>query len=644
MTTQEVKRKLTAILSADVKGYSRLIAKDEAGTLQTLNTYKEAMANLIQHHHGRVVDAPGDNVLAEFASVVDAVECAVGIQKELRARNDKLPVHRKIEFRIGINLGDVVEEEDKIFGDGVNIAARVQSLADRGGVCISGIVYDQVKNKITLKYEYLGKQKVKNIVGAVKVYRVMIEPETMGSVVSRWKRAGVNYWKRVHPAFKILVALVAAGNAAWQLYPRFINPPVGVVSKDKIIEVASKDKMAFPLPDVPSIAVMPFVNMSEDPKQEFFSDGITENIITSLSKVPRLFVISRQSTFSYEGKPVKVRQVSEELGVQYVLEGSVQKSPNRIRINAQLIDALTGHHLWAERYERDLKDLFALQDEITMKILMAVQVKLTEGEQSSAASKYYTGKQGFDCWLKQMEGAKYFNRNTIEDNNVARRLTEEAISMCPENPVGYAQLSHVYLNNYRVGGTKSPRETLEKAEELAKKAVAIDDSIPIAHIALSRVYSNKREYDKAIAEGERAVALDPSGSASYMAYASALLYACRPKEAIPMFQKAIRLNPNAMADTFRNFGIALLMAGRLEEAVSTFKKAIQRAPDNIMPHIGLVTTYSLMGREKEARAEAEEVLRVNPNFSLDNYAKTIPYKDQSEIDKVVNALRKAGMK
>jgi adenylate cyclase len=408
-------------------------------------------------------------------------------------------------------------------------------------------------------------------------------------------------------------------------------------------DVASTEKMAFPLPDVPSIAVLPFVNMSGDPKQEFFSDGITENIISVLSKVPRLFVISRQSTFFYKGKPVKVKQVSEELGVQYVLEGSVHRSGDRIRINAQLIDALTGHHLWAERYERNLTDLFTLQDEITKKILTAIRVKLTEGEMSSATSKYYKGKQGFDCLLKQMEAAKYLDRYTIEDNNVARRLIEEAISMCPENPVSYAQLSMVYLTDYGFGATKSPRETLEKGYELVKKALAIDDSIPWAHSMLSYFYDSKREYDKAIAEGERAVALDPSGSSSYSAYAWALLNAGRPKEAIPLFQKAIRFNPNARTNTFVGLGIALRMAGRFEEAVSAFKKGIQRAPDYITAHTGLTATYSLMGREEEARAEVAEVLRINPNFSVDSWAKNSPYKDQSETDKVVNAWRKAGL-
>jgi len=410
-------------------------------------------------------------------------------------------------------------------------------------------------------------------------------------------------------------------------------------------DVASTGKMAFPLPDVPSIAVLPFVNMSEDPKQEFLCDGITENIISVLSKVPRLFVISRQSTFFYKGKPVKVKQVSEELGVRYVLEGSVHRFGNRIRINAQLIDALTGHHLWAERYDGDLTDLFALQDQITMRILRAIQVKLTEGEISSAYSKYYGGKQGFDCMLKIMEATKHIDRFTIEDSNVARRLIEEAISMCPENPVGYARLSYVYLNDYWLGNTKSPRETLEKAEELVKKALAIDDSIPIAHIMLCAVYYRKRQYDKAIAEAERAVALDPSGWGSYSVYGDALLTAGRPKEAIPMLQKAIRLNPNAMSITFVLLGNAFRNVGRFEEAVSAYKKGLQRAPDSIPAHIGLGTTYSLMGRDNEARAEAEEILRINPKFSLDYFAKTAaPFKDQAEIDKIVNAMRKAGLK
>ncbi|HVP76438.1 MAG TPA: adenylate/guanylate cyclase domain-containing protein [Thermodesulfobacteriota bacterium] len=650
MTTQGVKRKLTAILSADVKGYSRLMGKDDVGTIQTLNTYKEVMAGLVLHHHGRVVDAPGDNVLAEFASVVDAVECAVEIQKELKARNDKLPLNRRMEFRIGINLGDVVEEEDKIFGDGVNIAARMQSLSDGGGLCISGTVYEHIKNKLTLRYGYLGKQRVKNIVGPVKVYRVMIEPETLVSVVSRWKRAGVNYWKRVHPVFKIAIALVAAANVLWQFYPylRPSGPPVEVTPKEKVIEVASKEKMAFPLPDVPSIAVLPFVNMSGDPKQEFLCDGMTEEIITALSKVPRLFVIARNSTFTYKGKPVKVKQISEELGVRYVLEGSVQRSGDRVRITAQLIDALTGNHLWAERYERDLKDIFALQDEITLRILTAIQVKLTEGEQASMSEKsyekYYRGKQGLDCYMKNLEANKYLQGQNIEDVKMGRRIAEEAIAMCPESPGAYVTLGLAHLMEYWMGSGKSPQESIEKGIEMAQKALSMDDSIADSHALLCVLYDAKKEYDKAIAEGERAVALSPSSTFAYESYALTLMWAGRPEEAIPLLQKAIRLNPFAPSHAFYSLGHALRMTGRFEEAVSAYKKAIQFVPDNIIAHVGLAGTYSMMGREKEAHAEAAEVLRINPKFSLDLYTKNLALKDQSEIDKYANALRKAGLK
>ena len=635
MTTQEVKRKLTAILSADVKGYSRLMGEDEEWTVRTLSAYREIMRNLIQQHRGRIVDAPGDNVLAEFASVVDAVQCAVEVQQVLRAKNAVLPENRRMEFRIGINLGDVIEEGEQIYGDGVNIAARLEGLAEAGGICISESAYQQIENKLPLRYDYLGEHEVKNIAKPVRVYRARIEPEAVPPKLGEEKKP-VGKWLP-KAAWAIIAIVVIAG--AVILYQFVLRP-----SPSKT-EVASKEKMAFPLPDVPSIAVLPFVNMSGDPKQEFFSDGITESIITGLSKVPRLFVISRQSTFFYKGKPVKVKQVAEELGVQYVLEGSVQRSPDRIRINAQLIDALTGRHLWAERYEGDLKDLFALQDEIIMKILRATRVKLTEGEEVSAYSKYFKGKQGFDCYMKLMEAAKYSERVTIEDNNVARRLIEEAISMCPENPLGYISLGFIYMNDSWLDRTKSPQESLEKGYELAKKAIAIDDTLPLAHVLLGSIYIYKREYDKAIAEGERAVVLDPGGSRSYSSYGAALLTACRPEEAIPMLQKAIRLNPNAPGTIFVQLGHSFCDSGRFEEAIPAYKKGIQRAPNFLFAHLGLVTTYSLMGREKEARAEAEEVLRINPKFSVDQMAKTgLPYKEQWQIDKIVNAWRKAGLK
>jgi len=304
MTTQEVKRKLTAILSADVKGYSRLMGEDEKGTVRTLNAYREVMANLIQQHHGRVVDSTGDNLMAEFASVVDAVECAVEIQKELKTRNAELPENRRMEFRIGINLGDVIEEEDRIYGDGVNIAARLESFSEAGGICISGTAYDHVENKLSLGYEYLGEQTVKNIAKPVRAYRVLMEPKAAGKVIGE-KKIEPRRWQR--PALDLVVVfiLVIAAIAIWKYY----TPPTPKT------DVVSKEKMVFPLPDKPSIAVMPFINISGEPNQEFFCDGLSESLITTLSRVPQLFVISRDSAFSYKGKAMKTREVSQELGV-----------------------------------------------------------------------------------------------------------------------------------------------------------------------------------------------------------------------------------------------------------------------------------------------------------------------------------------
>jgi TolB-like protein/class 3 adenylate cyclase len=351
MAEQDFKRKLTAILSADAKGYSRLMVEDEEATVRTVTAYRTAMAKLIQQYRGRVVDSPGDNVLAEFTSVVDAVNCAVEVQRELAERNSELLPERKMEFRIGINLGDVIEEGERIYGDGVNIAARVEGLAEGGGICISGTVYDAIEAKLGLEYEYLGEQAVKNIPKPVRVYRVLSFPGAAAHRVVKAKKAVGRKWRNVFLAIAMIL-FVGAVVATWHF-----TPPPG--------EVASVEKMAFPLPEKPSLAVLPFDNLSGDASQDYFSDGITESIITALSNVSNLFVIARNSTFTYKGKPVKVQQVAEELGVRYVLEGSVQRSGDRVRITAQLIDALTGHHLWAEQYERTFGDIFALQDDIT---------------------------------------------------------------------------------------------------------------------------------------------------------------------------------------------------------------------------------------------------------------------------------------
>jgi len=435
--------------------------------------------------------------------------------------------------------------------------------------------------------------------------------------------------------YRWLWAVVVLGIVAAGIWKIFLSPTS--------IEVASVDRMKFPLPDEPSIAVLPFVNMSEDPKQEILCDVITEAIITALSRVPRMFLISRNSTFTYKGKAVKVKQVSEELGVRYVLEGSVQRSGDRIRIKAQLIDCLTGHHLWAENYDREVKDVFAVQDEVTLKIIKAMQVKLTEGESSFVAYEF-KGSQNLDCYLKAAEALKYSESITLEGQYVARRLVKEALSLCPENALALCVMAWTHLFEMRFGVAKSPKESIDKAIELAQKAIAVDESYAWGHGSLAHFYLYKGEYDKAIEEGERGTALAPSSGDVHCIYADVLTTSGRPEEAIPLLKKAIRLNPFSATWYFSNLGHAYRCAGQFEEAVSAYKEAARRSPDSFFAHYGLTATYSMMGREKEARAEAAELLRLNPKFSVDKYSNVVPYKDERQRENLINALRKAGLK
>jgi adenylate cyclase len=406
-------------------------------------------------------------------------------------------------------------------------------------------------------------------------------------------------------------------------------------------EVASKEKMAFPLPDKPSIAVLPFVNMSGDSKEEYFSDGITEEIITALSKVPYLFVISRQSTFTYKGKPVKVKQVSEELGVRYVLEGGVRKEGNKVRITAQLIDALTGHHLWADRYDRDLKDIFALQDEITMKIITAMQVKLTVGE---LANLWAEGTKNLDAYLKCMEAYTNYLRTTKEGNALGKKLAEEVIALDPKYPRGYVLLAQIYLWDILLGTTESPEKSLAKAKDLAEKAIALDNSESTAQGILGSIYLMSRQHDKAVIQVERAISLNPNDAFNRIRLGFVLLNSGRPQEAISALKNSRRLNPIPSQQYYFQLVTAYRLSGQYKEAVETGEEALRQVPNNINIYLQLGAAYMMMGREEEARAAAIEVMKINPRFSLDWYAKTIYFKNQNDIDKTIDALRKAGLK
>jgi len=627
MAEEGFKRKLTAILSADVIGYSRLMRDNEEATVRDIAAHRVLISNIVQQHHGRVVDSPGDNILAEFASVVDAVNGGIKIQEEIKRSNTDTPEDRRMEFRIGINLGDVIEEEERIYGDGVNIAARVEGLATGGGIAISGTVYEHIKEKLPLGYHYLGEQDVKNISEPVRVYRLLTESVDSGKMIGDKKSKSR---KSRYAAFSALalIILVVGALVIWNIYFRVQ------------IEPASVDKMAFPLPEKPSIAVLPFDNMSGDPEQEYFSDGLTEEIITALSKVPYLFVIARNSTFAYRGKPVKIRQVAEEFGVRYVLEGSFRKAGDRVRVTAQLIDATAGHHLWAERYDRDLKDIFALQDEITMKIINALEVKLTEGEQASIPRK---GTDSLEAYVKALQAIEYLNHRNKDDNLLARQMAEEAITLDPEYSRPYRVLGYTHLRDIRYGTSRSPKKSVQKALELVQKAISLDDSHPCNYELLSVIYLFKRQPKRALAEAEHCIAIDPNGADGHAQLGHALYAAGRSEEAIASLKKAIRLNPIPPAYYLDHIGEFYRFTERYEEAIAAFQKALHRSPNDLFAHRNLTITYFLSSRHEEGRAQAKEVLRVQPKFSFEGYAKRLRLKNQADRKHLIDALRKAGL-
>ncbi len=622
---EDFKRKLTAILSADAVGYSRLMAEDETATVKTLASYREIMASLIKQHRGRVVDSPGDNLLAEFSSVVDAVQCAVAVQSEFQTRNAELAENRRMEFRIGINLGDVIDDEDRIYGDGVNVAARLEALADPGGVCVSKTAFDQIESKLPLGYEYLGQQSVKNIPKPVGAYRVLMKPDAAGKVIGEKRFLG-RISRRTAMAAIIILVVVAGGLINWNIY----------LHRSKRIEPASVDKMAFPLPGKPSIAVLPFVNMSGDPQQDYFVDGITNNIISSLFEFKNLFVIASTSTFTYKGKPVKVQEVSEELGVRYVLEGSVQRTSDRVRINAQLIDATTGKHLWAEHYDRDAKRLFDIQDEIVETIVATLAFKVDATERERVMRKAPGNLDAYDYWL---QGRNIWFRFTKEANAQARHLYEKAIELDPNWGRPYGYMAWVHVNDARFGWSEDPEKSMELALMAAMKAYELNPDDYETHWTLGFVHLHLRDFDLALSEYERALALN-SNDADFLAEMTiGLTYMARPEQAITQLKKAMRMNPRHPSWYWQVLGFAYYEVGQYKEALATLKQ------DNkpwFKTHRTLAAVYVRLGRLEEARAEVSKLFEKNPDYTLksENYQ---PYKDEARRQHLINDLREAGV-
>lgn len=588
MDQDTFKRKLTTVFSADAVGYSKLMGEDEAATVKTIKAYKKTIGDLINQYHGRVVDSSGDNLLAEFGSVVDAVQSAVLIQKELRTRNEKVPENRRMLFRIGINLGDVIQDDQRIYGHGVNIAARIEGLADPGGVCISQSIYDQVKNKLDLSFEYLGEQTAKNIADPLRIYKILTGPAPVA--------------------------------------PKF----------SKHLEIPVK----------PSIAVLPFENMSADPEQEFFCDGITEEIITGLAAVPQLFVIARNSSFTLKGKHIKVQQVSKEFGVKYVLEGSVRRSSDRLRITVQLIDAITGNHLWAERYDRNLKDIFALQDEITMKIVTALQVKLTVGEQ---ARLWARRTDNLDAFLKYLRARSRFAHGKIDDYALVREIAEEAIELDNNYSVSYVLIAWTHYYDAKQGSSESREKSFEKAKLFAQKALKLDELYPDTHILMGFIHLYQKQFKEALSAGKKAISLGPNNAEAHVIMAHILRFTGKFEEATTMIQKALRLQPYYPSFYLSELAMCFYYTGRYREAVEMAKTFLNMAESRgdlellYFGHASLAMNYIRMGMDEDARLAAKRVLHYFPKYSLEWDRKASFYQNPDHLKQQHDDLKKAGI-
>jgi adenylate cyclase len=578
-----MERRLAAILLTDMVGYSRLMGLDEKDTIARQKAHREELVDpKISEHGGRIVKSTGDGVLVEFPSVVGAVKCAVEVQQAMAGSEAAVPEERRIQYRIGINLGDIVIDGDDSLGDGVNVAARLEGLAKPGGICISGNVHDQLAGKTDITFEDAGEQTVKNVLRSVRVWH-------------------------------------------WQ---------------DQTARDSKDVDQPLPISDKPSIAVLPFNNLSVDPEQEYFADGIAEDIITSLSKLSQLLVIARNSSFSYKGRAAKFHEIAEELGVRYLVEGSVRKAGNRVRITAQLIDCATGGHLWSERFDRELTDILAVQDEVTQEIVSAMALELTADEQGRLKHKSTDNLEAYDYFLRGRKLHWLVSKDGVAQ---AKAMFKRAIDLDPEFAPAYAFLADERVLDHINQWHDAADRPLEHAYELAQRAVTLDDSYARAHFALGNANLWKRQHNQAFAEFKRAVALDPNFASGHIGMGWVLQYAGRSEEAIELINRGMRLDPHYAANRLHWLAQAYFQLGRYGEAIDLLKRAIIRKPETDVSRVLLAASYGFLGRVAEARAEWAEALRVNPQYSLEHRRQILPYKDPREFDRLVEGLRKAGL-
>jgi adenylate cyclase len=625
-----LQRKLAAILCADVYGYSRLMGENEEATLQTLSSHRKIIDELIARHRGGFVNSAGDSVLAEFASVVDAVNCAVAIQTALKTENLRLPPPRRMEFRIGVNLGDVMVEGEQIYGDGVNVAARLESLAEPGGICISSTVREHIKNKLTLSYHDLGEKTVKNIAEPVHVWRVLlhsIAPAAAGQFTAR------KYWRG---------GVLSAAGIAIIVATIIIVQHISLKPPRTSASIPPQEKPRLPLPSIPSIAVLPFTNLSGDPQQEYFSDGISDQLIGDLSHLPGLFVIARNSSFSYKGKAIKEHDVGRELGVKYVLEGSVHKASNQLRIGVELVDTGSATETWTARYDRPLKDIFAVQDEIVSRVVTTLGLifKLDElNVPHSGGSRTTNNLQAFDDYLRASE---YFWRFTKDDNAKARQFNQKAIELDPRFIDAYVSLGWTYFSDAAFQWNKDPAN-LEHLSQSARKALTLDDSNCGALALLTRYDVLHRQFEQALADGRRAVATNPNCSSGYWMLSDTLIFAGKPDEALTAAEKAMRIDPAGRDFYAYLFGRAYYCLGRPQKAIPLLQRHVAAFPNAPWAHFDLAIAYIEAGRDDDARAEATELMKGSPQLALLPPDKGA-WKDIALNRRFNNDLRRAGLK
>ena len=590
MAEDRVERRLAAILAGDVAGYSRLMGADEEGTLRNLKFHrKELIDPKLTEHRGRIVKTTGDGILVEFVSVVDAVRCAVDIQRGMSERNADVPVEQRIEFRIGINVGDIIIDGGDIFGDGVNVAARLEALADPGGIMVSSVVHEQVRDKLSFGFDDMGEQIVKNISRPISVHRINLSQ-----------------------------ASATVAKSATDL-PRPAS--------------AGADR--------PSIAVLPFANMSGDSEQEYFADGITEDIITALSKLRWFFVIARNSSFTYKGKAVDVKRAARELGVRYVLEGSVRKGANRVRITAQLVDAATGNHIWADRYDGELADVFALQDEITKKVVAAIEPKLLEAEALRSQSR---SPEDLDAWEMVIRANSLFWRMTESESAAAINMLDRAIKRYPNYAPAYSMLAFMLLVSSHLVVTPSMGHELTRAPELGERAAELDDNDPWAHLALGYVAFMQRRIAESTAEFERALQLNPNFAAAHGYLGWALAFDGQCDKAMSHLQEAIRMSPHDPQNAIFNVGMAIshYLAGRYDSAILACRIAFQQRAGMARGSRVYIASLAQAGRLEEAQAALARIKETHSDLSIAWIEQNVPYSPAA-MEKFLDGMRKAGL-